>query len=142
MNRQLLSFAIWVVVVLLLLAVFTLFQDPGPRPAAPPAPQDGMQWLVALLISWLPFFFLIGVWMFLVWWMRRGRTWGRGKVGVLSGRALDDPTYWQTCAAEARATAERFADDQSRRQMLEIARGYEYLAQRAEERRRASGSLS
>jgi hypothetical protein len=140
MSRQLLNFVIWVLAVLCLLVVFTLFQDPGSRPAASPAPQDGAQWLVALLISWLPFFFLVGVWILLAWWMRRTSGFGQG--ATLSARALNDPAHWRACAAEARATAERFADDQSRRQMLEIARGYEYLAQRAEERRRGSGSLS
>jgi hypothetical protein len=134
MKRQVLSFAIWVLVVLLLLAIFTLFQDPGSRPAAQPAPQDGGQWLVALLISWLPFFFLIGVWFFLVWWMRRG---GRGGYGRAPTAAmLDDPAYWRGRADAARALSERLADLQSKRQMLEIVRGYAYLAQRAEERRR------
>jgi hypothetical protein len=35
---------------------------------------------------------------------------------------------------------EQFADPRSQRQMLEIAQGYEYLARRAEERRRGPGS--
>jgi hypothetical protein len=38
------------------------------------------------------------------------------------------------------APAGRFTDLQSKRQMLEIARGYAYLAQRAEERRRGPGN--
>jgi hypothetical protein len=134
MKRQLLGFAIWVLVALLLLVIFTLFQDPGSRPAVQPAPQDGVQWLVSLLISWLPFFFLVGVWMVLVWWMRRG---GRGGYGrAPSDTMLDDPAYWRGRADAARALSERLADLQSKRQMLEIVRGYAYLAQRAEERRR------
>jgi uncharacterized RDD family membrane protein YckC len=130
MNRQLLSFAIWVLAVLFLLAIFTLFQDPGPRPAPTPAPQEGAQSLVALLISWLPFFFLVGVWMLLAWWMRRGAA------PAPTAAMLDDPAYWRGRADAARALSERLADLQSKRQMLEIVRGYEYLAQRAEERRR------
>jgi hypothetical protein len=49
---------------------------------------------------------------------------------------LDDPVYWRGRADAARALAERLADLQSKRRMLEIAGGYAYLAQRAEERRR------
>jgi len=133
MNRQLLNFAIWVLIVLLLLALFTLFQDPGTRPVAPPAPQDGAQWLVSLLISWLPFIFLVGVWFFLVWWMPRS---GYGKPAAPTAAMLEDPAYWRGRADASRALSERLVDLQSKRQMLEIARAYEYLAQRAEERRR------
>ena len=133
MKRQLLSFAIWVLIVLLLLAILTLFQDPGSRSAAQPAPQDGVRWLVSLLISWLPFFFLVGVWIVLSWWMRRGAS---GKAAAPTAAMLDDPAYWRGRADAARALSERLADLQSKRQMLEIVRGYAYLAQRAEERRR------
>jgi hypothetical protein len=53
---------------------------------------------------------------------------------------LDDPAYWRGRADASRALSERLADMQSKRQMLEIVRGYEYLAQRAEERRRGPGT--
>jgi len=142
-NANLRNFGLWVLIVLLLLAIFTFFQGPvshsPPTPAA--APQDGAQWFVTLLISWLPFFFLVGAWILLSWWMRRGQTSGFGSA-LSTTRMPDDPAHWRTCAGEARATAERFADAQSKRRMLEIAERYEYLAQQAEERRRASGSLS
>jgi hypothetical protein len=130
MNPQLLRFAAWVLIVLLLLGLFTLFQDPGGRPVAS-APQNGSEWLLSLLISWLPFFFLVGVWLVLARWMRRD---GAGRTPTAA--MLDDPAYWRGRADAARALSERLADLQSKRQMLEIARGYEYLAQRAEERRR------
>ena len=91
---------------------------------------------MALLISWLPFIFLVGVWIFLAWWMRRGGAGGFGKTAAPTAAMLDDPAHWRGRADEARTTAERLADLQSKRQMLEIGRGYEYLAQRAEERRR------
>ena len=143
MNRQLLNFVIWVFVVLLLLAVFTFFQSPGPRPASPPvAPQGDSQWLVSLVISWLPFFLLVGVWLLLARRMRARGVTGFGRGVALSAKTLDDPAHWSACAGEARTAAEQFTDVQSKRQMLEIARGYEYLAQRAEEKRRGSGSLS
>ena len=144
MNRQLVNFVLWVLIVLLLLAVFTLFQDPVSRPVAPvavPAPQDGPHWLT-LLISWLPFIFLVGAWILLSWWNRRSRSGSFGTGLPLSAKTLDDPAHWRDRAAEARATAERFTDAQSKRRLLEIAERYEYLAQQAEERRRASGSLS
>ena len=34
MNANLRNFALWVIIVLLLLALFTLFQSPGQRPAS------------------------------------------------------------------------------------------------------------
>jgi hypothetical protein len=135
MNRDLLRFGVWVLIALLMLAVVSIFENfAGPRPT-PPAAQSGSESLLALLISWLPFIFLVGVWFFLVWWMRRG-----GRAGAPTAAMLDDPAYWRGRADAARALAERLADLQSKRQMLEIARGYEYLAQRAEERRRGPGT--
>src|SRR6202043_2850307 len=124
MNANLRNFALWVIIVLLLLALFTLFQNPGQRTTsqdlafsqllrdvdagnvsdvviqgpeihgtfkngqtfqtyAPSDPslvkrlydkgvtitarplQDNVPWFVSLLISWLPFIALIGVWIFL-----------------------------------------------------------------------------
>src|SRR5512139_705457 len=124
MNANLRNFALWVIIVLLLLALFTLFQNPGQRTTAqdisfsqllsevdqgrvrdvviqgpeirgtfangtsfqtyaPSDPglvqklynkgvqitarpqQDNVPWFLQLLISWLPFIALIGVWIFL-----------------------------------------------------------------------------
>lgn len=125
MNANLRNFALWVIIVLLLLALFTLFQNPGgQRTASQPisfsqllsevdqgrvrdvviqgpeihgsftdgrsfdtyAPndpslvqrlysknvsitarpqQENVPWFVSLLVSWLPFIALIGVWIFL-----------------------------------------------------------------------------
>ncbi len=134
MNANLRNFFIWIVMVLLLLAVFTFFQGSPPvRPVAPPpAPHDGAQWLQEVLTSWLPFIVLIGVWFFMAGWMRRRP----GRPAAPTDAMLEDPTYWRGRADAARALAERLADLQSKRQMLEIVRGYAYLAQRADERRR------
>src|SRR5918999_3939205 len=124
MNANLRNFALWVIIVLLLLALFTLFQNPGQRAAtqdisfsqllnevdqgrvrdvliqgpeihgsftdgrsfqtyAPNDPSlvqrlygkgvsitarpltENVPWFVSLLVSWLPFLALIGVWIFL-----------------------------------------------------------------------------
>ncbi|MGA8413320.1 MAG: ATP-dependent metallopeptidase FtsH/Yme1/Tma family protein, partial [Xanthobacteraceae bacterium] len=124
MNANLRNFAVWVIIVLLLLALFTVFQNPGQRSVssdisfsqlltevdqgrvrdvviqgpeihgtfsdgrsfntyAPNDPtlvqrlygkgvaitarpqQDNVPWFVQLLVSWLPFIALIGVWIFL-----------------------------------------------------------------------------
>jgi cell division protease FtsH len=127
MNANLRNFALWVIIVLLLLALFTLFQNPGTRSSptdisfseflqevdkgnvlnvtiqgpeihgtftearggrnfttyAPNDPDlipqlvknkvqisarpqsDNVPWFLQLLISWLPFIALIGVWIFL-----------------------------------------------------------------------------
>ena len=124
MNANLRNFALWVIIVLLLLALFTLFQNPGQHtnsqevsfsqllsevdqgrvrdvviqgpeihgtfsngtsfqtyaPSDPGLvqklyskgvsitarpPSDNVPWFVSLLVSWLPFIALIGVWIFL-----------------------------------------------------------------------------
>lgn len=199
MRFHLRNFVLWVVTVLLLLALFTLLQNPGPRRVsgqvafselldavdrgnvrsvvirvpeieatlvdghgfttyAPPndpdlvqrlhakrvaitaaPPYDNVPWFVSLVVSWAPFIVLIGAWVFL---SRRMRDVGIRRFGFGEGIAIaalrDDPERWRDCAREARAAAGRIGDPQSERQMLEIARGYEYLAQRAEEKARGS----
>ena len=140
MNANLRNFALWVIIVLLLLALFTLFQSPsqrvntadisfsqfltevdagrvrevtiqGPeihgsfsdgRPFNSYAPNDpglvqklyskgvsisarplgdNVPWFVSLLLSWLPFIALIGVWVFLSRQMQggAGKAMGFGK---------------------------------------------------------------
>ncbi|MGA7072100.1 ATP-dependent zinc metalloprotease FtsH [Bradyrhizobium sp.] len=140
MNANLRNFALWVIIVLLLLALFTLFQNPGQRAAsqdisfsqllnevdanhvrdvviqgpeihgtftngssfqtyAPNDPSlvtrlyngkvqitakppgDNVPWFVSLLVSWLPFIALIGVWIFLSRQMQggAGKAMGFGK---------------------------------------------------------------
>ena|ERR1700730_13018295 len=90
--------------------------------------QDNVPWFVSLLVSWLPFIALIGVWIFL------SRASGFGKRGTMSETLLDNPKHWRDRAVRARTVAEQLADPESKRRLLEIADGYEYLAQRAEER--------
>ncbi|MBY0380824.1 MAG: ATP-dependent zinc metalloprotease FtsH [Xanthobacteraceae bacterium] len=140
MNANLRNFALWVIIVLLLLALFTLFQNPSQRgssqdisfsqllnevdgnrvrdvviqgqeihgtftngstfqtyapndpslvrklydakvsiTAKPPG--DNVPWFVSLLVSWLPFIALIGVWIFLSRQMQggAGKAMGFGK---------------------------------------------------------------
>ncbi|WAC28936.1 ATP-dependent zinc metalloprotease FtsH [Ancylobacter sp. SL191] len=140
MNANIRNFALWVIIVLLLLALFSLFQNPAQRQAAndisfsqllnevdqgrvrdvviqgpeisgaftdgrtfqtysPNDPsliqrlygkgvsitakplQDSVPWFVSLLISWLPFIALIGVWIFLSRQMQGagGKAMGFGK---------------------------------------------------------------
>ena len=140
MNANLRNFALWVIIVVLLLALFTLFQNPGQRTAAQDisfsqllsevdagrvrdvliqgpeihgtfangtafqtyAPNDpglvqklynkgvsitarpltdNVPWFVSLLVSWLPFIALIGVWVFLSRQMQggAGKAMGFGK---------------------------------------------------------------
>jgi cell division protease FtsH len=140
MNANLRNFAVWVVIVLLLLALFSLFQSPSQRPVANDisfsqllnevdagrvrdvliqgneitgqftdgrqfqtyAPNDPslierlyeknvsitarpqteqVPWFVSLLVSWLPFIALIGVWIFLSRQMQGagGKAMGFGK---------------------------------------------------------------
>jgi cell division protease FtsH len=140
MNAPLRNFALWVIIALLVLALFTLFQNPGQRAAtgdisfsqlltevdanrvrdvviqgqditgsftngstfhtyAPSDPTlikrlydakvsitakppgDNVPWFVSLLVSWLPFVALIGVWVFLSRQMQggAGKAMGFGK---------------------------------------------------------------
>ncbi len=140
MNSNLRNFALWVIIVLLLLALFSLFQNPGSRPVsndisfsqlltevdngkvrevviqgheingtfsdgrqfqtyAPNDPSliqrlygknvsivarpqgESVPWFVSLLVSWLPFIALIGVWIFLSRQMQGagGKAMGFGK---------------------------------------------------------------
>lgn len=47
---------------------------------------------------------------------------------------LEDAAYWRELANEARAAAGRLRSADAKRAMLEIARGYDAMAERAEER--------
>jgi len=91
-------------------------------------------WFISLLVSWLPFVALIGVWIYLSHQLRSG-SWRRGRI---SARLLEDPKYLRERADEARAVADKLADPESKRRMSDIANSYEYLAQRAGERLRDS----
>jgi cell division protease FtsH len=140
MNANLRNFALWVIIVLLLLALFTLLQNPGQRASSQDIsfsqlltevdqnhvrdvviqgpeihgtftngssfqtyapndptlvsrlyngkvqitakpPGDNVPWFVSLLVSWLPFIALIGVWVFLSRQMQggAGKAMGFGK---------------------------------------------------------------
>ncbi|MGH6715923.1 MAG: ATP-dependent zinc metalloprotease FtsH [Bradyrhizobium sp.] len=140
MNANLRNFALWVIIVLLLLALFTLFQNPGQHTSSQDVsfsqllnevdqghvrtvviqgheihgnftngssfqtyapndptlvqrlykskvqitakpPGDNVPWFVSLLVSWLPFIALIGVWIFLSRQMQggAGKAMGFGK---------------------------------------------------------------
>ena len=52
----------------------------------------------------------------------------------------DDPKHWRDRAQEARARAGELNDPAAKRQMLGIARGYDRLATRAEERLRVTAA--
>jgi hypothetical protein len=50
---------------------------------------------------------------------------------------INDPEYWRERAAEARNMSEQMADLTASRTMLDIAKSYDYLAERAENRAKA-----
>jgi hypothetical protein len=52
----------------------------------------------------------------------------------MSPGLLDNPKYWRNRAEEARVVAESMEDQRSKEMMLGIARDFERLAARAEER--------
>ena len=47
---------------------------------------------------------------------------------------IDDPEHWRKRAEQARTSADRMSDLESRRVMFEIAKSYDELAVRAEAR--------
>jgi hypothetical protein len=47
---------------------------------------------------------------------------------------LEDPDYWRRRAEEARTIAEQMENPEAKQTMLEIAAGYDRMAQRAAER--------
>src|SRR5262249_48533128 len=98
--------------------------------------QDNVPWFVSLLVSWLPFVALIGVWVFLSRQLPGGGGSGPGlyKRRTVSDALVDDPKYWRDRADEARAMAEQLADPESKRRMVEIAGHYDYLALKVKDR--------
>jgi hypothetical protein len=91
-------------------------------------PSQDVPWFVSLLVSWLP---LIGVWIFLSRQIQGARLYRKG---TISKTLLDDPKYWRNRTTEAYSLAEQLADPESKRHMLEIAKGYEQLALKIEEK--------
>jgi hypothetical protein len=49
-------------------------------------------------------------------------------------RIIDSPKHWRNRAKEKRALAGKVDDPKTKRALLEVADGYDRLAQRAEER--------
>ena len=58
----------------------------------------------------------------------------RRALPTLTARLINDPKHWRDRAEEARAHADEMNDPEAKRQMQEIARGYDRLAERAGER--------
>jgi hypothetical protein len=52
---------------------------------------------------------------------------------------INDPGHWRQRAEEARRIADQMNDSQSKDAMLRIAKDYERLAERAEQRAKGSG---
>ncbi len=74
MKANLRNVVLWVLIALLMLGVFTFFQSPNSRLTGTEItarPEDGLHWFVSLLVSWLPFFVLIGTSSFLSRHMRK-----------------------------------------------------------------------
>jgi hypothetical protein len=51
---------------------------------------------------------------------------------------INDPEHWRQRAEEARTVAEQMNEPQSKEAMLRIAKDYEHLAERAEQRAKGS----
>jgi hypothetical protein len=52
---------------------------------------------------------------------------------------INDPGHWRQRAEEARTIAEQMNEPQSKEAMLRIAKDYERLAERAEQRAKGAG---
>jgi hypothetical protein len=57
---------------------------------------------------------------------------GKHRGAITVPNAFGTPAHWRSRAEEARAMAEQITDEMARRSMLDIAEGYERIAQRAE----------
>ena len=55
---------------------------------------------------------------------------------------INDPAHWRQRAEEARTIAEQMSDLNSKDAMLRIAKDYERLAERAEQRGKGSGQAT
>lgn len=53
---------------------------------------------------------------------------------------INDPAHWRQRAGEARTIAEQMNDPQSKESMVRIAKDYERLAERAEQRAKGFGT--
>jgi hypothetical protein len=53
---------------------------------------------------------------------------------------FDDPKHWRKRAEQARTLAEQMSEPASKKMMLDIAKDYERLAERAEQRARKKES--
>jgi hypothetical protein len=53
-----------------------------------------------------------------------------------------DPQHWRTRAAEARAMADQIAEAEAKAAMLDIAKKYEQIAKRVEQRQPRQGAPS
>jgi hypothetical protein len=58
----------------------------------------------------------------------------------LTASYLNDARHWRERAEEVRIQAQHMRDPEAKRYMLGIARSYELLAQRAEERAKGTGA--
>ena len=56
--------------------------------------------------------------------------------------SIDDPAYWRQRATESRRIADRLDDPVQKSTMLEIADGYERLAELAEKTTHAQGEMT
>jgi hypothetical protein len=55
-------------------------------------------------------------------------------VAAMSAGSINDPNHWHHRAEEMRTLAEEMKDDHTKQMMLTIAKDYDRLAHRAEER--------
>src|SRR4029434_3675545 len=59
---------------------------------------------------------------------------------TMPSHLFDDPKHWRKPAAQARTLAEQMSEPESKKMMLDIAKDYERLAERAEQRARKKES--
>jgi hypothetical protein len=70
--KRLRNLAIWIVVALLLVFLFNLFQGTHPRGnvSAPPAAATPMPDLLTIFINWFPMLLIFGIWLVFLWQMK------------------------------------------------------------------------
>ena len=64
-----------------------------------------------------------------------------GYVTMSQAHYINDPGHWRARAQETRVLAEDLKDEHARQTMLQLAKEYDYLVERAENRSRGSTSM-
>ncbi len=78
------------------------------------------------------------MWVFFERWDTQASAYQSPLEADMPASFINDPEHWRRRAEEARSIAEQMSDSPSKEAMLRIAKDYERLAERAEQRAKGS----